>query len=147
MLRFGDRRFYQPWWNARDISEYWRLWNNPVYSWGKRHIYLALNINYKTSRLVSILVVFTISALLHEVLIGIPTHCLNGLAFFGMMGQIPLIIFTNWLAYLKERKFPEYKEALDTFGNMIFWISFTIVGQPACILLYYTEWYHKNASL
>ena len=41
-----------------------------------------------------------------------------------MMGQVPLILMTRdiksgWL------------------GNLIFWSSFCIVGQPMCILLYY----------
>jgi hypothetical protein len=43
-----------------------------------------------------------------------------------MMGQIPLIIFTNWLMHLKETKFKENAELFDTIGNLIFWISFTI---------------------
>ncbi len=102
LLRFGDRSFYLPWWNAKDIAEYWRLWNLPVYKWGKRHVYLSLSINHKTSRFFSILVVFTISALLHEILVGIPTHNLNGIAFMGMMGQIPLIVFTNWLTFIRK---------------------------------------------
>lgn len=38
LLRFGDRQFYRPWWNATTIAEYWRLWNIPVYNWVKRHI-------------------------------------------------------------------------------------------------------------
>jgi diacylglycerol O-acyltransferase-1 len=141
LMRFGDRSFYLPWWNAKDIAEYWRLWNIPVYKWGKRHVYLTLFINHKTSRFFSILVVFTISALLHEILIGIPTHNLNGIAFMGMMGQIPLILFTNWLAYIRKTLFPSHKDFFDTIGNLIFWISFTIVGQPACILIYYFHWY------
>eukprot|EP00571_Detonula_confervacea_P011859 CAMPEP_0172302972 /NCGR_PEP_ID=MMETSP1058-20130122/4593_1 /TAXON_ID=83371 /ORGANISM="Detonula confervacea, Strain CCMP 353" /LENGTH=645 /DNA_ID=CAMNT_0013013643 /DNA_START=63 /DNA_END=1997 /DNA_ORIENTATION=+ len=26
LLRFGDRVFYRDWWNASDVSAYWRLW-------------------------------------------------------------------------------------------------------------------------
>lgn len=110
-------------------------------------MYLALNINQNTPRWLSVLVVFTISAILHEVLIGIPTHCLNGIAFMGMMGQIPLIVMTFGLMHVKDTMFPDYKEFFDTIGNLIFWISFTIVGQPACILIYYYQWYIKNAAL
>ena len=90
-MRFGDRQFYSAWWNAKDISEYWRYWylnsdfmfrNNPVYNWGKRHIYLALTLKHGVSRDIATLVVFLISAILHELLIGIPTKNLNGLAFW-----------------------------------------------------------------
>lgn len=42
VLLFGDRNFYRPWWNARTIAEYWRLWNLPVYQWFKRHIYVPM---------------------------------------------------------------------------------------------------------
>jgi hypothetical protein len=24
---FADRRFYSDWWNANNLSEYWRKWN------------------------------------------------------------------------------------------------------------------------
>jgi diacylglycerol O-acyltransferase-1 len=86
------------------------LWNNPVYSWGKRHVYLALNINHNSSKFVSTLVVFLISAVLHEVMIGIPTKLLNGVAFMGMMGQIPLILFMEAVGNLQQRAFPRSKD-------------------------------------
>lgn len=27
LTMFADRRFYSDWWNAGDLSEYWRKWN------------------------------------------------------------------------------------------------------------------------
>ena len=91
----------------------------------------------------SLLVVYFISAVLHEVMIGIPTHVLNGTAFWGMIGQIPLIIMTNYIVYMRDKMFPQQKELFDTIGNFIFWTSFTILGQPTCIMIYYTQWYYK----
>ena len=35
LLRFGDREFYQDWWNAKSLEHYWRLWNTPVHKWFK----------------------------------------------------------------------------------------------------------------
>ncbi|KAJ3221257.1 hypothetical protein HK099_003665 [Clydaea vesicula] len=145
VLRFGDRRFYQPWWNASNISEYWRLWNNPVYDWGKRHIYLPLVINHKVSSQNAMLVVFLISAFLHEVLVGIPTHNISGVAFFGMIGQIPLIYLTKWLQKLSE-KYSKTKSEVFTTGNIIFWLSFCIFGQPAAVLHYYVEWVKRTRN-
>ncbi|KAH6562940.1 hypothetical protein BASA83_003463 [Batrachochytrium salamandrivorans] len=146
LLRFGDRRFYQPWWNARDISEYWRLWNSPVYNWGKRHVYLPLILNFGFHPMVALAVVFCISALLHELLIAVPTHCLNGIAFLGMMGQVPLIFIVGAIFSCSRKMFhrPKNDALFDTIGNFVFWITFTIVGQPACVLLYYTQWYKAN---
>ncbi|KAJ3282674.1 hypothetical protein HK104_010780 [Borealophlyctis nickersoniae] len=146
VLRFGDRRFYLHWWNAKDIAEYWRLWNTPVYNWGKRHIYLPLMINHKIPSWVGMLVIFTISAVLHELIIGVPTHCLKGWAFGGMMFQIPLIYLTQILVALRKRYFKNEGRIFDTIGNLIFWISFTIVGQPTCILLYYSVYTKVNCS-
>ncbi|KAJ3186915.1 hypothetical protein HDU85_006951 [Gaertneriomyces sp. JEL0708] len=122
LLRFGDRRFYLQWWNARDISEYWRLWNTPVYYWGKRHVYMPLIINYKVPPAVASTVVFIISAVLHEVLVGVPVGWIGGWAFAGMMAQLPLIIQTKALEGLRRKN----EQLFDTIGNYMFWISFTI---------------------
>jgi diacylglycerol O-acyltransferase-1 len=39
---FADRRFYNDWWNAGDLSEYWRKWNFPIHSFLIRHVYYPL---------------------------------------------------------------------------------------------------------
>jgi len=83
-------------------------------------------------------VIFTISAVLHEVLIGLPTHMIYGYAFAGMFLQIPLIAITAPLA--------KWRGPLSGLGNMIFWVSFTILGQPACALLYYYHWTKRNMN-
>jgi diacylglycerol O-acyltransferase 1 len=139
-LQFGDRMFYKPWWNAKDVSEYWRLWNAPVHHWCKRHVYRPL-IAHHTPPLVAVICVFTVSALLHEVLVGIPTHNMVGFAFAGMMAQIPLILMTNVVNKVRSNFFDEGLDHIfDTIGNTIFWGSFTVLGQPACIVLYYYIW-------
>ena len=43
-----------------------------------------------------------------------------------MFRQVPLIIMTELL-----RK----KLKMDTFGNMVFWASFCVLGQPMCLVL------------
>ncbi|KAF9919282.1 hypothetical protein BX616_009985 [Lobosporangium transversale] len=130
-LYFGDRVFYLAWWNSSRLSEYWRLWNKPVYTFFKRHVYLPMvTSGYKPA--VASFVIFTISAVLHEVLIGIPTHMVYGYAFAGMFFQIPLIALTEPLGHWRGRG--------SGLGNMIFWVSFTILGQPACAMLYYYHW-------
>ncbi|KAF9995158.1 hypothetical protein BGZ65_009216 [Modicella reniformis] len=130
-LYFGDRCFYLAWWNSSRLSEYWRLWNKPVYTFFKRHVYLPM-VTSGIKPLHASFVIFTISAILHEVLIGIPTHMIYGYAFAGMFFQIPLIILTEPLGKWRGRG--------SGLGNMIFWVSFTILGQPACAVLYYYHW-------
>lgn len=32
----------------------------------------------------------------------------------------------------------------DSIGNMIFWCSFCVLGQPTCLILYYYDWVVEN---
>ncbi|KAF9098980.1 hypothetical protein BGX23_004515 [Mortierella sp. AD031] len=137
ILYFGDRRFYLSWWNATSVGMYWKTWNSPVYTFFKRHIYLPM-ITSGHSAMTASVVIFTISALLHEVLIGIPTKMIYGYAFGGMFFQIPLIALTAPLE--------KWRGTGSGLGNMIFWVSFTILGQPACALLYYYHWTKRSMS-
>lgn len=77
ITQFGDRDFYEPWWNSESLGTYWRTWNKPVYGFFRRHIYSpmrARGFSHKTASAV----VFLISAILHEILVGAPTHNLIG---------------------------------------------------------------------
>ena len=39
LLRFGDRLFYEDWWNVRDFSGYYRKWNIVVHEFLYYYIY------------------------------------------------------------------------------------------------------------
>lgn len=73
--------------------------------------------------------VFTFSAVMHEILVGVPTHNIIGVAFAGMMFQIPLTMITEPLEKMRGRA--------SVIGNALFWVTFCLVGQPLCVLLYY----------
>jgi diacylglycerol O-acyltransferase-1 len=49
--------------------------------------------------------------------------------------QVPLITLTEVL-----RK----RLKADTLGNMVFWLSFCVLGQPMCLVLYYHDWLLAN---
>ena len=85
VMRFGDREFYTDWWNSPSVGVYWRTWNKPVYHFMRRHIYSPLVGRGWTSHKASIMV-FIFSGLLHELLVGIPTHNI-----LGMLLIVPLI--------------------------------------------------------
>lgn len=129
LLRFGDREFYSDWWNAETLSEYWRKWNLPVHNWATRHVYFPL-LEAGVGKTGAMLGVFFLSAALHEVLIGVPCHVLRFWAFGGMMAQAPLVFLTN---KLKAR----FKSS--NAGNIIFWLTFCIFGQPMILLLYWHD--------
>jgi len=139
IMMFGDREFYSDWWNVSDIRTYWTSWNKPVYHFMKRHIYSPLvgrGINPKVAQII----VFVFSGVLHELLVGVPTHNLIWVAFAGMMWQIPLIFLTDPLGKTKN-----YYAKVT--GNLIFWITFCLVGQPLAALLYFFAWQAKYGSV
>ncbi|KAJ2417201.1 hypothetical protein GGI10_000379 [Coemansia sp. RSA 2530] len=137
VLRFADRAFYLDWWNSVDLAAYWREWNLPIHYFCKRHIMMPL-VSAPLSLPVNVGVMFTflVSAIMHELLFGIPTHCLRGYSFVGMMMQIPLIQLTQWLV--------RWRGPESGLGNAVFWISFCIVGQPLGVVQYYYTWVKNN---
>lgn len=80
IMRFGDREFYTDWWNAPSVGAYWRNWNKPVYNFMKRHIFLPL-LARGWSPVAASAMVFIFSGILHELLVGIPTHNILGRSF------------------------------------------------------------------
>jgi len=126
--------FYIDWWNASEVSAYWRLWNMPVHYWLVRHVYFpAVRLGFSKNG--ATFMVFLFSAVLHEILISVPCHMLRVYSFLAMMGQIPLIFLTKIL----DRRYPG-----SSIGNFIFWISFCFVGQPMAILLYTIDHHRKG---
>lgn len=136
-LRFGDRNFYQDWWNAGSVATYWRLWNKPVTNYFRRHIYVPM-LQRGYSAPVASTIVFFVSAVLHEVMVGIPTKNVIGVAFMCMLSQVPLSLMT---APLEKMRGPG-----TTIGNCLFWLSF-FLGQPVAVLMYYFAWNLKHADV
>jgi diacylglycerol O-acyltransferase-1 len=137
LLQFGDRDFYQDWWNSGSVGTYWRLWNKPVSNYFRRHFYVPL-LKRGWSPIKSSFVVFFISAVLHEICVGIPTRNIIGVAFACMVLQVPLVLIT---APLEKMRGPA-----TTVGNCIFWLSF-FLGQPTAVLMYYFAWNLKNGAV
>jgi diacylglycerol O-acyltransferase-1 len=139
VMEFGDREFYTDWWNSPSVGTYWRTWNKPVYSFMRRHIYMPLVGRGVPPKIASV-AVFVFSGVLHELLVGIPTHNIIGVAFAGMVLQIPLISITEPL---------EKMQTINgkVIGNCIFWVSFCLVGQPLAALLYFFAWQVRFGSI
>ncbi|KAG5443347.1 Diacylglycerol O-acyltransferase 1 [Clonorchis sinensis] len=128
LLRFGDRFFYSDWWNAETVPAFWSKWNIPVHRFARRHIYLPL-LGFGLTRPQAGIVVFFISAVLHEFLISIPLKMLHMWAFFGMLSQMPY-------AQLVKRLFPNG----GAWGNVAVWMTL-IIGQPLAMLFYFHDYY------
>ncbi|KAL9582813.1 MAG: hypothetical protein Q9212_003080, partial [Teloschistes hypoglaucus] len=132
IMRFGDREFYTEWWNSPSVGTYWRTWNKPVYHFMRRHVYSPIVGRGYSSAFASMMVFF-FSGFLHELLVGVPTHNILGVAFAGMVAQLPMIAFTA-----------DFEDAEGVngrvVGNCIFWISFCLVGQPVAAFTYFYAW-------
>lgn len=134
MQRFGDRVFYKDWWNSSEVSAYWRLWNLPVHYWLVRHLYFPC-VRFGMPKSAATLMVFFLSAVVHEVLISVPFHMVRPWSFLGMIMQIPLVGITKYIW----KKFPG-----SSLGNVIFWLSFCVVGQPMAIVLYTIDYQYAK---
>ena len=77
IMMFGDREFYEPWWNSTNLRVYWSTWNKPVHHFMRRHIFSPL-VGRGWSTYAASAAVFFISGILHELAVGIPTHSLLG---------------------------------------------------------------------
>ncbi|XP_076469783.1 diacylglycerol O-acyltransferase 1-like isoform X2 [Babylonia areolata] len=132
LLKFGDRDFYQDWWNSDSISDFWKSWNIPVHRWATRHIYKPLRKRGYSPMLGSV-IVFIVSAFFHEYLVSIPLCMFKYWAFMGMLAQVPL-------AYMTGQFFK------GTAGNVVMWVSL-IVGQPVAILAYVHDYYLTTVGL
>ncbi|XP_013188842.1 diacylglycerol O-acyltransferase 1 isoform X2 [Amyelois transitella] len=128
LLQFADRNFYGDWWNANNISVFWRSWNMPVHMWAVRHVYLPITARGH-SKLVASIVVFVISALFHEYLVSVPLQMFRIWAFLGMMAQPPLAVISRFAQLRLGAR----------WGNIIVWSSL-ILGQPLAIMMYYHDY-------
>lgn len=127
---FADRCFYLDWWNASSVGTFWRDWNKPVSNMMRRNVYQPLR-ERGWGRNVSAYVVFFVSAILHEMWLGIATRNFNGVAFLCMMVQPVLMLLTR---SLEKRRGPH-----STLGNCVMWITI-IFGQPLAVIIYYLQW-------
>ena len=135
VMRFGSRDFYDDWWNSASVRGYWTTWNKPVTHFMKRHIYAPM-VGRGVPRTLAQILTFLLSGVLHELLVGVPTHNILGVAFFGMALQLPLIFLTDPLARHKSQN-------AQLLGNLVFWIFFCILGQPFAALIYFFAWQTK----
>jgi len=135
IMYFADREFYGDWWNSSNVRGYWTSWNKPVTHFMKRHIYSPM-VGRGVPPLVAQVITFLFSGILHELLIGVPTHNVLGFAFFGMVFQLPLIFLTDPLKNLKGQN-------AKLIGNLVFWFTFCVFGQPIAAMAYFFAWQAK----
>ncbi|ALC47858.1 CG8112 [Drosophila busckii] len=131
LLRFGDRMFYKDWWTSHTYDTYYRNWNVVVHDWLYEYVYKdCYKYICKGSKTASSLLVFMISALVHEQVLGFALQMFFPVmfVFFGVVGVA--------LVFLMRR-------APKTLGNIFLWFSL-ILGNGMLISLYAMEYYAKR---
>ncbi|EAS03424.1 membrane bound O-acyltransferase, MBOAT protein (macronuclear) [Tetrahymena thermophila SB210] len=122
LTRFGDRCFYQDWWNSTTFEEYNRKWNRPVHTFLYRHVYLECIENHKFSKKTAQIITFVFSAILHEWVFCLIFRTFKPIMTIFMLQQIPLFAITK---HMKDK----------TSGNYLFW--FGMILGPALIAVCY----------
>ncbi|BFZ63735.1 Sterol O-acyltransferase 2 (Sterol-ester synthase 2) [Saitoella coloradoensis] len=120
---FADRLFYDDWWNCANWESFARMWNKPVHHWLLRHVYMPCR--PRLSRAGATMMTFFISAVLHELVMGMITRKVRGYGFFCQMLQVPFMA-------VQKSKFMRDKELL---GNVLFWLSM-ITGLSGMTYMY-----------
>ncbi|XP_017874979.1 PREDICTED: sterol O-acyltransferase 1 [Drosophila arizonae] len=131
LLRFGDRMFYKDWWTSHTYDGYYRNWNVVVHDWLYEYVYRDLyTYVFKGSKVVASLLVFMISALVHEQVLGFGLQLFFPVMFmfFGVLGVALVFLM---------------RSAPKTLGNICVWFTL-IIGNGIMISLYSMEYYAKR---
>ena len=122
LTRFGDREFYQDWWNSTSFEEFNRKWNRPVHLFLYKHIYLECMNRYGWSKQTANVITFLFSAVCHEMVLACICRNIKPYLMMLMIFQIPLVILQKFLNR-------------SLLGLYVFW-SGMIVGLPLLLTLY-----------
>lgn len=131
MLRFADRLFYRDWWNASSFEVFYRTWNVIVHDWLYTYIYKDMyEIVFKGSKTTATLVVFTISAIFHELILAVSFRFFYPVLFTFFQGAGVLFMFVRI-------------RRDSAIGNIFLWFSLAL-GNGLLISLYSMEYFARQ---
>lgn len=131
LLRFSDRKFYSDWWNSSNFSVYYRTWNIIVHDFLFTYVYKDLYEHVTgRNRVLSQLLVFSLSAIFHEYILGFTFKFCYPILFVLFQGAGVFLIFVT----KKEHK---------AFGNIFMWLSLAM-GMGILLSLYHMEYYARK---
>lgn len=130
ITRFGDREFYNDWWNVSNFGAYYRKWNIIVHEFLYYYVYND-SVRFTLGKITSggsKFLVFFISALVHEIIIA---------CTFKFFFPILLILFGGPGVFLMQ---------MTTSNNrllgILLWLQL-IIGNGILIALYGLEYYTR----
>ena len=139
MLSFEDRSFYEDWWNSCSFSQFYRKWNCIVHDFLYAYLYGDFIRYFRATSIIdpssiqttSILLVFNISAIVHEFVISFSLGFFYPVLFalFSGPGVVLYACFR--------------KTGYDWRLNAIFWL-FMFMGLGITIFLYSFEYFCRR---
>nr|XP_056700678.1 sterol O-acyltransferase 1-like [Euleptes europaea] len=132
MMRFGDRMFYQDWWNSTSYASYYRTWNVVVHDWLYYYAYRDFRWFFgEKFKSAALLFVFAVSAAVHEYILSV---CFG--FFYPAM-------FCLYMGFGMVFNFIINDRRKGPIWNVIMWLSL-LFGQGLLLCLYSTEWYTRQ---
>lgn len=128
VTRFGDRHFYEDWWNSKDMADWARKWNLPVHRFLEKHVFKASINRWRFSKRTAQILTFVYSSVLHELVVGFALRKRVFCLFMMQMSQLPLMSLTR---HLRVERYP-------VMGNC-FWWTLMITGVPLIVIVYSVE--------
>ncbi|XP_055595113.1 sterol O-acyltransferase 1-like [Uranotaenia lowii] len=131
LLQFADRLFYRDWWNASSFPDYIRAWNVIVYDWLYTYVYKdSAEHWFKNCRPLAMVLVFTLSAFYHEVILAFAFQFFYPVMFmqFAIIGLILMFSMKNFGKSL---------------GNIFLW-TLLLFGSGILLSLYSMEYYARR---
>eukprot|EP01105_Mastigella_eilhardi_P024984 TRINITY_DN6643_c0_g1_i1.p1 TRINITY_DN6643_c0_g1~~TRINITY_DN6643_c0_g1_i1.p1 ORF type:complete len:434 (-),score=96.68 TRINITY_DN6643_c0_g1_i1:64-1365(-) len=124
VLRYADRRFYEAWWEAKDMQSWWSEWNCVVADWMRRHVYFQAMQDAGFGQAFASFCVFAVSGLWHEFVLFVALRRFRPLMLSLVVAQISLIKLTAT---------PFFKN--NGLGNFIVLFN-VLVGYPLVLTAY-----------
>ncbi|GAB0088106.1 O-acyltransferase [Sergentomyia squamirostris] len=131
LLRFGDRMFYQDWWNSTSFSMFYRKWNVVVHDWLYTYIYKDLYDNvFCRNRAAATAAVFVVSAIFHEIILIFSFRFFYPVLFISFAGMGTIFMSIG-------QRYPR------VFGNILVWVLL-FIGNGLNYSLYSMEIYARK---
>lgn len=124
LLCFGNRNFYNAWWNLTDWLMFARDWNVPVHEFLNQHVYRSAISVLNLNKFQLMVVTFLLLLVVHEFAMMVIFGKLRGYLFFLQMQQLPLVMISN-TRWMKQR---------PMLGNAIFWLGIATGPSMMCAL-------------
>ncbi|KAL2920124.1 Sterol O-acyltransferase 2 (Sterol-ester synthase 2) [Polyrhizophydium stewartii] len=133
LTRFDDREFYGDWWNAIGYESFSRKWFTPVHRFLHAHVFAASRQQLGLSRPAAMVLAFTVSAFLHELVMFAVLPNLHIDLFRTQILQVTYI----WMDF----KMPP---ARASYGITSFWGGY-FLGPPFWAIAYSRAFFETPA--